>query len=83
MYISYCQQILNSINLDKDYTIIEFSINVDGTACFLAKHNNKYFEKKFTYEEMKQPVSYWVELLPKIIYNYFHGWAVRKGIRKL
>lgn len=83
MYITYTQQILNSIVLPKGYKIIEFSIRVDGTGYLYAMHNNKLFEKIFTHTEMKQPAEYWINLLPKIIYNYYNGWAVKKGLRKL
>jgi hypothetical protein len=83
MYITYTQQIINLTKLPKGFEITDFSIRVDCTGYMYVKHNNKYFEKIFTYDEMKLPVSYWIEVLPKIICNYFYGWAVKKGYRKL
>lgn len=83
MYVSYTQEIINKIKLPEGFEIIDFSIRVDGSGYMYVKHKSKIFEKIFTYEEMKQPVDYWVENLPKIIHNYFYDWAVRKGYRKL
>ena len=83
MYITYTQEILNLMILPKGFEVIDFSIRVDCTGYIYVKHNNKYFEKIFNYDEMKLSVNYWVKFLPKIIHNYFYGWGVKKGLRKL
>ena len=81
MYQSYTDQIISSMNLSKEYEILTFTLRVDGSGYIYVKHNNKIFEKIFTYDEMKLSVKYWADLLPKIIHNYFYGWAVKKGLR--
>lgn len=81
MYITYTEEIVNCLVLPEGYEVVEFSIRVDGSGYMYVKHGRNWFEKIFTHSEMKQPTSYWIDLLPRIIHNYYNGWAVRKGLR--
>lgn len=83
MYEAYTDKIINRMSLSNDFKVIDFDLLVNGTGCLLVKHRSKYFEKFFTYDEMKQPPEYWIDLLPKIIHNYFYGYGIRKGLRTL
>lgn len=72
-YITYTQYIVNSINLEEGYEIVTFTLRVEGTGYILVKHNKKYYQRCFTYEEMKKPAKYWIDNLPDMIYEYFNN----------
>jgi hypothetical protein len=66
----------------KNYPLVDFSINVDGSYCLLVKYEkNRYYERCLSRQEIRgksaEEVANWIVAM---VESYFNGWAVRTGL---
>jgi hypothetical protein len=81
-YVTFATQVKRIIATLKNYPLVDFSINVDGSYCLLVKYaDRRYFERCWYRQEIRgksaEEVANWIVAM---VESYFNGWAVRTGL---
>lgn len=82
MHKSYFDVVIEKIEEAKNYPFINFSINVDGTACLLVKRqDHQYYERKFQNNELNKDSTKMAQSIIDKVEAYWTGWGFKKGLR--
>jgi hypothetical protein len=81
-YITYTTEVKNNIAEIKTYPLVNFDINVDGTACLLVRYSDgKYYQEKVSRDDMKKQSKDLAKHIVNKVESYFNGWGAKNGLR--